>query len=363
LIFFTPITLSLGTTDAVFLEKPQYYDLVIDMTTFSPERASRPSLQLSVKESSGRRPSYRLSTIRFTWSDVQLVCDPTPTTRTPSHDLILKKKTTRVHPQWNELDRILQLDADSNGSARAPPSLWTDAWRMYEDVCLACAGLWTGRTWRNSHAAEENPVEERGSADGAVRVRAYGEGIEGCPMTTVGGPARSPSSRRASDRYFPSPWAATPPTQDIAPKDAYRDDDDDGDEGEQDGDDDDDDDDDEVLVRDRQSRTTLALLQTFHAQTRFWLSRLASLLPPQPAAHDPTSTDVDSETAVEVQLSPRDVLELELSPLCSLDARFVEWLAEEYGYGAMRVSVRRGWRDLFGLVFAVGRASSSSSSP
>jgi hypothetical protein len=273
----------------------------------------------------------------------------------PRYDI----KPTRVHPQWNELDRILQLDADANGSARAPPSLWTDAWRLYEDVCLACAGLWTGRTWRNSHGGEEHPAEEQGSADGAVRVRAYGEGIEGCPMTTAGGPARSRSSRRASDRYFPSPWAATatPLAQDISPKDAYSDDD----EAEQDGDDEDD----AVLVRNRQSRTTLALLQTFHAQTRFWLSRLASLLPPQPA-HDPTSTnvdagtDADSETAVEVQLSPRDVLELELSPLSSLDARFVEWLAEEYGYGAMRVSVRRGWRDLFGLVFAVGRASSSS---
>ena len=79
---FIIILLSLGTTDAVFLEKPQYYDLVIDMTSFSPERASRPSLQLSVKESNGRsrRPSYRLSTICFTWSDVRLVCDPTPTT-------------------------------------------------------------------------------------------------------------------------------------------------------------------------------------------------------------------------------------------------------------------------------------------
>jgi hypothetical protein len=159
-----------------------------------------------------------------------------------------------------------------------------------------------------------------------------------------------------SDRYFPSPWAATSLATDIAPKDPYKDDDED----EQDGDEDD-----AVLVRNRQSRTTLALLQTFHAQTRFWLSRLATLLPlpPQPA-HDPTSTDVDadadadSSTAV-VQLSPRDVLELELSPLSSLDARFVEWLAEEYECGAMRVSVRRGWRDLFGLVFAVGRASSS----
>jgi hypothetical protein len=69
------LIISIGTTDTVFLEKPQYYDLVIDMTTFSPERASRPDLQLSVREPNGssRRPLYRLSTIRFTWSDVKLV--------------------------------------------------------------------------------------------------------------------------------------------------------------------------------------------------------------------------------------------------------------------------------------------------
>lgn len=70
--------ISLGTTDAVFMEKPQYYDLVIDMTSFSPERASRPGLQLSIREPNGRsrKPSYRLSTIRFTWSDVKLVRTP-----------------------------------------------------------------------------------------------------------------------------------------------------------------------------------------------------------------------------------------------------------------------------------------------
>ena len=74
LVIISP-TPSLGTTDALFLEKPQYYDLVIDMTTFSPERSSRPNLQLSVREPNGRsrKPSYRLSTVRFTWSDVKLV--------------------------------------------------------------------------------------------------------------------------------------------------------------------------------------------------------------------------------------------------------------------------------------------------
>jgi hypothetical protein len=45
--------------------------------------------------------------------------------------------------QWNELDRILQLDADTSSSAHAaaPPSLWTDAWRQYEDVSRLCGAL------------------------------------------------------------------------------------------------------------------------------------------------------------------------------------------------------------------------------
>jgi hypothetical protein len=66
LVIVSP-ALSIGTTDASFLERPQYYDLVIDMT-FSPKRASHPNLQLSVKESNGRsrRPSYHLSIVRFT---------------------------------------------------------------------------------------------------------------------------------------------------------------------------------------------------------------------------------------------------------------------------------------------------------
>ena len=66
------------TTDAVFLEKPQYYDLIIDVTTYASERlaTARPGLQLAIKESYARRPTYRLSTVRFTWSDVKLVTFP-----------------------------------------------------------------------------------------------------------------------------------------------------------------------------------------------------------------------------------------------------------------------------------------------
>ncbi len=66
------------TTDAVFLEKPQHYDLVIDLTFYAPDRraTARPGLQLTIKEPCARRPTYRLFTVRFTRSDVKLVRAP-----------------------------------------------------------------------------------------------------------------------------------------------------------------------------------------------------------------------------------------------------------------------------------------------
>jgi hypothetical protein len=159
--------------------------------------------------------------------------------------------------------------------------------------------------------------------------------------------------------------------EDDVTMEVYRDDEDEAEEGEEDA----------VLVYNRQARTTLALLQTFHAQTRFWLSRLAALLPPHcttTSARGELRTNEEGAAAEEeeeereevvlVQLAPRDVLELELSPLSSLDAHFVEWLAEEYGASvgagsgvSVSVSVRRGWRDLLGLVIAVGGGWSVSS--
>ncbi|KAI9433131.1 hypothetical protein H4582DRAFT_1820081, partial [Lactarius indigo] len=289
------------TTDAVFLEKPQYYDLVVDLTSYAPtERraTARPGLQLATKESYARRPTYRLSTIRFTWSDVKL---------------------------WTELDRILQLDADTNGVARArahrasaPAWAWTDAWGVYEDVCVVCARLCSG-LWRRNGSGNGNGSSrsrDQWSWTGTGRrahVRPHGDGIEG---------RRTP--------YRPH---------------------DDDDAGKYGSSEEEDEEDGAVLVRSRQTRTTLALLQTFHAQTRFLLSRLATVLPSV------------ASTVSDAQLTPRDLLALALGPLSSLDARFVEWLAEEYA-GGTRVSVRRGWRDLLGGLVgaAVGGSGAASSS-
>ena len=65
----------IGTTDAIFMEKPSYYDLLIDLTTSTP-KATRPtfysSKAIASQAGSSRGPTHYLSTIRFAWSDVKL---------------------------------------------------------------------------------------------------------------------------------------------------------------------------------------------------------------------------------------------------------------------------------------------------
>ena len=76
------------TTDALFMERPQYYDLIIDLTTSTPYKNSRPTLHLSKMtspSSSGKRKAtFKLETVRFTWSDVKLVSSESNYTKTHS---------------------------------------------------------------------------------------------------------------------------------------------------------------------------------------------------------------------------------------------------------------------------------------
>jgi hypothetical protein len=99
-----------------------------------------------------------------------------------------------------------------------------------------------------------------------------------------------------------------------------------------------------VERRDRQVLTTLALLQTFHAHTCLQLSRLASFLPPDGPASSPSAT---------MALSPKDVTSFELGPLSSFDARYLQWLADEYG-GGIKVEIKRGgWRDWVHIILGI----------
>lgn len=57
------------------MEKPSFYDLLIDLTTSTP-KATRPTFYSSKpvvsQAGSSRGPTHTLSTIRFAWSDVRL---------------------------------------------------------------------------------------------------------------------------------------------------------------------------------------------------------------------------------------------------------------------------------------------------
>ncbi|TFK38518.1 hypothetical protein BDQ12DRAFT_631091 [Crucibulum laeve] len=349
------------TTDAIFLEKPQHYDLLIDLTTSTPSKATRPTLYSSKAlpvQPGTRGPTHRLSAIRFSWSDVKL---------------------------WNELERILQLDSDqASHHACCGPSIapdtptkakfintWTDAWRVYEDVCIICAGLWMG-SWRGNSTASYSTA---GGAEnwGAVRlegdddltlqgsyVRNVGMGIEGVPVPAasssaaglgIGNPSTiapasgtptSKSFRRASAMSWSSGRATVvgagssngkvrqPSSTLSVPgnEEQYADE-----ELELEGE----------GRADAQLRTTLAILQTFHAHTSFQLSVLESFLP----------RGVSSESEPTIYLSPRDILAFELGPLSGFDAKYLEWLALEYG-GGFKVIIKRGWRDLLGVIFGYG---------
>ncbi|CAA7264584.1 unnamed protein product [Cyclocybe aegerita] len=372
------------TTDAIFMEKPSYYDLLIDLTTSTPNKATRPTFYASKlttsQAGSSRAPPYRLSTIRFAWSDVKL---------------------------WSEIDRILALDASHGhtccsssfpSSSSSPSSdtaksksitAWTDVWQVYEDVCIICAGLWMGiGSWRGNSSASYSTANgpenwgairlegdddlslrgmealdgERDTGKDTVKgstayVRNVGMGIEGglstkatrrasgmswssgratlvgTGSTAVGGKARQASSSTAAGAGPSSPT----PYQDVIAEQE-----------------------DEELQeelqerRTRQVRTTLAVLQTFHAHTAFQLSVLEGFL--ARSGVSPSSVPTTGAGAEKViSLSPKDILAFELGPLSGFDARYLEWLAQEYAPDGVRIVLRRGWKDLLGAIFGLPR--------
>lgn len=385
------------TTDSIFLDKPSYYDLLIDLRNSTPN--TRPAFYIPkpAEHPSGRGVSYRLSGVRFTWSDVRLVCPLSSRTSIRS----------QLYFQWTELDRILQLDSEDSVSSCCDPShhgckprsstssSWTDVWRVYEDVCVMCAGLWMG-AWRSAPAASSDPDTPprrseiwgtsttlgsgsiRLDGDDELNVRMLGLGIEGRPAgsgstLTSGKPGRI--ARRAStisvwtwagikgantntgdaqqataatttgEALAPSEGMFIPGERSKLPEPA----------GPEDAT--------ASAKRNRQVLTTLALLQAFHANTTAMLSRLGTLLETRKLCSVPTSSSrrLGLSSGVEgntdgpgtVMLTPKDVMSFELGPFSGLDARFVEWLGEEYG-GGVRVLVKRGWKDLVGLILGLG---------
>lgn len=261
---------------------------------------------------------------------------------------------------------------ESNAKSRSITA-WTDAWQVYEDVCIICAGLWMG-SWRgNSHTSYStaNGPENWGSVrlegdedltlDGTY-VRNVGMGIEGRP--NVGGstltvpPTTLRNARRISATSWSSGKASTVGTlpsslngkarqassssfptgpihvtasgnNESSTFNTYTDVE-------------------EVVRRRRNGQilTALAILQTFHAHISFQLSVLENIH----ARRDSSSSSAGSGEAV-VYLTPKDILAFELGPFSGFDARYLKWLADEYG---VEVVVKRGWKDLLSAIFGYG---------
>ena len=297
-----------------------------------------------------------------------------------------------VPSQWTELDKLIQFTSPDSSDSATPTwsttnsssfyptsksqsrlasitSSWSDVWRVYEDVCVICAGLWMG-SWRSSSSSSPSRDPSRAENWGSIRltgddvpsngpdddaksgksrmyVRTVGMGIEGRPQRS-NSPSldvqedgvlvnrTSKSTRRASGSSIFT-WASTRGTlgglnsaQKARKASTCTED--------------------EELVsvkRARQVTTTLALLQIFQANTEGLLARLSELLPERSGhSHLLSSSGAGSP----IILTPKDLLSFDLGPLSGLDGRFIEWLVEVYGNGA-RVVVRRGWRDVMALIF------------
>lgn len=251
---------------------------------------------------------------------------------------------------------------------------FTDVWRVYEDVCVICAGLWLG-TWRSSSPSRE-PSESRAENWGSVRltgddpiyteperddldakstksrvyIRNVGMGIEGRPggssptspavqedgmllhRTTKAARRASGSSvwTWASGRGVLSAPSASKPRKTGPDADAE--------------------DTERAARRAQQIATTLSLLRAFQANTDALLARLAEILPER-TAHSHNAANI-AGSGPAVVLTPKDLVSFDLGPLSGLDGRFAEWLVEVYGNGA-KVVVRRNWRDVMALIFGL----------
>lgn len=294
--------------------------------------------------------------------------------------------------------------SSSESKSRYLTSILSDAWRIYEDVCIVCAGLWIG-SWRGNSAASystangpenwgsvrldgDDDLSLRGvmsvsssranppssfnpvvSGKGKVSmdsqktyVRNLGMGIEGRPLdkttrrtsamswssgrATVVGSSGPGKTRQVSSALEPSLSTSSAgnngPTA-ITELEAI------GVTDERDGDITQ-----EPQPRNGQANTAMALIQTFHAHTMFQLSVLEALLAERGLLSD-RGSDSAQGGAKAITLSPKDILAFELGPMSSFDARYLEWLVKEYASGNahaddVQVVVKRSWRDMLGVL-------------
>jgi len=290
------------TTDALFLEKQKYYDLLIDMTAPMSRRGARPVLYASNMQGSGTRLSNRRNVVRFTWSDVKM---------------------------WMELDRVVQIASASTDkvqcckfsslpvqSGSTVPSWWDPA-KVYEDACVFCAGWWMVPWRAGSNAIRLEGDDDLGSRAGNVTTQP----LAATDSSSLRYRGSSSSAKRSSTI---SMWSWAKSVDSLTPTDDLADTDDD--------------------LSDQHNadvRATLALLHIFHRHTSFLLSQLSAFIPQ------------DSTIPSTVVLTAKDILAFNLGPYSDVDGQFLRWLMEEYG-GSVRLVVKRNWHDILAIALGLG---------
>ncbi|KZW03276.1 hypothetical protein EXIGLDRAFT_759148 [Exidia glandulosa HHB12029] len=348
------------TTDAIFMDKPVLYDLLIDMSTANWTTQSRPTMYMSRYNPAAvgtKKPTHKLSPVRFTWSDVRLWNELDRVLRTepppPGADAPIDGLPQPV-PEPNESDLTITAQAAqlqrTESAATAMSSSWTDPWKIYEDACVVCASIWlsglrSAMGGGNLLAGWSSPPPtpllegEDNALQYGVNVRKVGQGIEGkrndsnnksrrtsYQSTRVSSPGPGQSNITVQGSIPPLPVPSNTPSAIEARAKHHH-----------------------------QVQMTLILLGVFHTHTSFLLDRLGDVLDPGGGTTSQIGAGIAYTPTDNIVLTARDVMALELGPLSDLDARFVQWLAEKAELsGGRKVVVRRSWRDLLAAVFGFG---------
>ncbi|KAG8740951.1 hypothetical protein FRC10_003521 [Ceratobasidium sp. 414] len=394
------------TTERIFFEKPHLYDLVVDLSpsllAHSPSTVptsgdDKPVLSVAVPSSSSS--TYKLAPTRPTYSDLKIFNDIeralyAQSSHSHSHTQSTTNQSTVslgcacptehedeegwvVWDRWGQgctssahahpgggnryscaagmntgpcssgLNAHGEQPSESSGSASTGVRSWVDPWRIYEEVCMFCAGMcsWIGWGSGARDRDRDRPSYSNSNSGGQIHLDGPDDALRGPP--SVHEMPRQDTQHAIREMSRQDPNAET--------------------------------------RRAQRRAHVLELMTLFHKYAAFLHARLADIIDsydgkPQSSRKSKGSTGskssigsfksaFSSKTQNQTQallganepertlvLTSKDMLALELSPLSAVDAQFLEWfgttVARRNGMGERRVVVRRTWKDM--VVAVVG---------
>ncbi|KAG8792032.1 hypothetical protein FRC12_007465 [Ceratobasidium sp. 428] len=412
------------TTERIFFEKPHLYDLVVDLSpsllahspTAVPASSGDDKPVLSVSVPSTSSSSYKLAPTRPTFSDLKTFGDieralyaqssyghshshgHSPTNQSNAslggcacpaehedeegwvvwdrwgqgctspahaqpghrHSCAAGMNTGPCSSGLNAHGEREHQQSESSASSGSGVKSWVDPWRIYEEVCIFCAGVCSWFGWTGG----SGPREQRPSGSHS------GGGVGGIHLDGPDDALRPPS-----EHELPVQDTIVDPTTTNTTESAIRTDP-------------------AAEARRAQRRAhVLELMTLFHKYAAFLHARLSDIIDSydgQPQSSRKSKGSTGSKTSIgsfksafssksqnptqallgngggngggggemgrTLVLTSKDMLALELSPLSAADAQFLEWfgasVARRGGMGERRVVVKRTWKDM--VVAVVG---------